>query len=107
MNNALTIVERVASALTSMTHEDAIRALIAKSAGAEEKRLIELAEPEERRLAALRDAWDEKIKAEKEAKEAAARARIASLQSAIELIRGAAISMTRSEERRVGKECSG
>ena len=53
-----------------------------------------MAEPEERRLAALRDAWDEKIKAEKEAKEAAARARIASLQSAIELIRGAAISMT-------------
>ena len=140
MNNALTIVERAASALTSMTHEDAIRALIAKSAGisevknkdgrdqchaammalktartniekagkaaredatafsraviAEEKRLIELAEPEERRLAALRNAWDEKIKAEKEAKEAAARARIASLQSAIELIRGAAISMT-------------
>ena len=35
MNNALTIVERAASALTSMTHEDAIRALIAKSAGAE------------------------------------------------------------------------
>ena len=140
MSNELTLVERASTALTSATHEQAIKDLVLKSAGisevknadgreqchsammalktarttiekagkaaredatafskaiiAEEKRLIELAEPEERRLAALRDAWDEKIKAEKEAKAAAARARIASLQSAIELIRGAAISMT-------------
>lgn len=119
MSNELTLVERASTALTSATHEQAIKDLVLKSAGISEvknadgreqchsammalktaRTTIEkagkaLAEPEERRLAALRDAWDEKIKAEKEAKAAAERARIASLQSAIELIRGAAISMT-------------
>lgn len=54
---------------------------------AEENRLVELIKPEEKRLIGIRDEWDAKIKAEKEAKEAAEKARIESIKGRIEAIR--------------------
>jgi len=58
-----------------------------KAVIAEEKRLVDLIAPEESRLLGLRDNWDTKIKAEKEAKEAAERARIEAIKKKIEAIK--------------------
>lgn len=54
-----------------------------KAVIAEEARLVEIISPEEKRLLALRDEWDEKIEAAKQAKIAAERARIESIQARI------------------------
>ena len=54
-----------------------------KAVIAEESRLIEIITPEEKRLLALRDAWDAKVEAEKQAKIAAERARVESIQERI------------------------
>lgn len=58
-----------------------------KAVIAEEKRLVDLISPEETRLLTLRDGWDARVKAEKEAKEAAERARIEAIRKKIDEIR--------------------
>jgi len=58
-----------------------------KAVIAEEKRLIGIIEPEEERVMVLRDAFDAKVQAEKDAKIAAERARIESIQNRIEQLR--------------------
>lgn len=65
-----------------------------KAVIAEEKRLVDLIEPEEKRLIGLRDEWDAARKAEKEAAEAAERARISAIQEKIELIKRGPMNAT-------------
>lgn len=59
----------------------------------EEKRLIAITAQEEERVLSLRDAFDAKIEAEREAKEAAERARVAGIKHKIELIRQIPVQM--------------
>lgn len=65
----------------------------AASVIAEEKRLIAITAKEEERVLSLRDAFDAKIEAEREAKEAAERARVADIKHKIELIRQIPVQM--------------
>lgn len=59
----------------------------------EEKRLIAITAQEEERVLSLRDAFDAKVEAEREAKEAAERARVAGIKHKIELIRQIPVQM--------------
>lgn len=70
----------------------------------EEKRLIAITAQEEERVLSLRDAFDAKIEAEREAKEAAERARVAGIKHKIELIRQIPVQMAGEPAADIGAE---
>ncbi len=87
LKNARTAITKTGKA----AREDATA--FSKAIILEEARLIGIVEPEEERVFKLRDAWDAAIQAEKDAKIAAERKRIESIQADIQSIRDIAIGM--------------
>lgn len=65
-----------------------------KAVIAEEKALVDLISPEEERVLSLRDAWDAKVEAERQARIAAERQRVESLQARVAEIRNLPLTMT-------------
>lgn len=65
-----------------------------KAVIAEEKALVDLISPEEERVLSLRDAWDRKVEAERQAKIAAERQRVETLQARVAEIRNLPLTMT-------------
>lgn len=72
----------------------------------EEKRLIAITAREEERVLSLRDAFDAKIEAEREAKEAAERARVDGIQHKIDLIRLIPVQMAGEPAAEIDAELS-